>query len=439
MMSEELRVLEQLRASIDRYPRSSHPEEYATLQFNLGLALAESPHGEHGDNLKLAIQAYAEALEVFDERRYPLLRGRVLTALGAAERDLGLTRIARDRFQEATRVLHGLDSPAEIGSAFNNLGLAETDLANAEEAIAAFDLALDAFSDVRYERQRAATLINRGLARAAVGSESSLQAATDDYRKALDLVEPESAPYVYGLANHSLGVALLSLPGDRTSLLSDSIRALDASLSIFTKSSYPFQHALAKNNLAVAYEEIALGDLTSQRRALARLEEALMVFDPRVNAEQWREVNANFTRVLERLEAMTGHSNRLRHFVELLAALSAPERLDLLRFRMRTYLDLPEPHRAQNLEALDQAIIEFGNDSLPALTKDWLSILMEQPHEHLEAGLASRLAAQSEVDDQFSGPSAVALEKALGHLEIIQRMRVRDLLSAMGHERPEPG
>ena len=438
MTGDQARVIGDLRAKLAEFPETTHPEEHATIQFNLGLALAEALAGDRQANLRQAIEAYAAALSVFDEHRYPLFRGRVLTALGACERDLGLKQVARDRFVEATQVLEATESVAENGAAFNNLGLSETDLGDFPAAVRAFDRAVDAFSGETYTRQRSAALVNRGLAKSSHGSAEMIQSAIGDYRAALELVDHQSAPYVFALANHSLGVALLSAPGDRTTLLADAIRALDSALSVFTRTAYPFQHALTKNNLAVAYEEIGPEDPSSQRRSLARLEEVLMTLDPRVNTEQWKEANSNFHRVLQRLEALTGHSSRNRHFVELLAALSSPERLDLLRFRLRSLLELPEPHRSQSLEQLDRNMIEHGGSSLDDLTVTWLEILMEQPHDHLETGLSARIAAQQSVSHELSVDSAHSLEAALGQLEVIQRMRVRDLLDAMGHDRPDP-
>lgn len=438
MTTEAGQTIASLRDRIDRYPLDDHPIEYATIQFNLGLALAESPDGNRDENLKRSIEAHAEALKVFSEREYPIQRGRVLTALGAVERDLGLGRIARDRFEEATHVLAGSEAPAEIGAASNNLGLAETDLENLDAAIAAFGIALDAFATDQYLRQRATTLINRGLAYSKNPGEAELDLAINDYRAAAKLVGPTDASYVYALAHHSLGVALLGKPGTRVEFLGEAIRSLDASLTVFTRLAYPFQHALTKNNLGIAYEEIAPHDPTSLRRAQARFEEALMLLDPRIQKDQWLEVNANLLRVGNELDQITTGGTRVHHFVELLADVSAPEQMDLLRFRLRWYLSMPEPHRTGALSMLDDEIVSTARGSLVGLTKAWLQVLMEQPHEHLDVGLRSRQSAHEQLEGEQLQAALNATEAALGDLEVIQRVRVRDILTDLGYDRPDP-
>lgn len=436
-MTTQAETIQSLRRTLSGYTLEANPVEYATIQFNIGLALAESHDGDRESNLRTAIAAHAEALKVFGATNYPLLRGRVLTALGSAERDLGLGQIARDRFEEATHVLSGIDAPAEVGAAYNNLGLAETDLSHVDLAILAFDRALQEFSDDRYRRQRATTLVNRGLARSRMGSETDLETAIDDYRAAATLVEPTEASYVYALAHHSLGIALLGLPGSRQEHLSEAIRSLDTSLTVFTSLSYPFQHALTKNNLGVAYEEIAPHDVTSQRRALARFEEAMMLLDPRIHPEQWQEINSNLTRVLATLEELAPMT-RVEHFGHLLASISPPERLDFLRFRLRSLLSMPEPHRSESLLMLDRVICDLPPPALTSITRTWLEVLMEQPHDHLEVGLRARQSTHEELEGEQLQAALLAIEAALGDLEIIQRVRVRDMLTELGYERPEP-
>lgn len=437
MTTETNETIESLRGQVARYPLDEFPVEYATVQFNLALALAESPEGDVVENRKKSIEAHAEALRVFSADSYPIQRGRVLTALGAVERDLGLAQIARDRFEEATRVLEGLDAPPEFGAATNNLGLAETDLGRFDNAISAFGKALEAFKVERYKRQHATSLINRGMAFSKTATPDGIDKAIEDYRAAAQLVEPTDASYVYALAHHSLGVALLGKPGARVEFLAEAIRSLDTSLTVFTRSAYPFQHALTKNNLGVAYEEIAPNDPTSLRRAQARFEEALILLDPRIHKEQWHEINANLARVAEKLANLTGSDSRVEHFVDLLAAISPPEQLDLLRFRLRSFLAMPEPHRTQALAMLDDAIVSAPPEPLIGITKAWLQVLMEQPHDELEVGLRSRQSAHDRVDGRRLRDASTAIEQALGHLEVIQRVRVRDILTDLGYQRPD--
>lgn len=62
---------------------------------------------------------------------------------------------------------------------------------------------------------------------------------------------------------------------------------------------------------------------------------------------------------------------------------------------------------------------------------------MEQPHDQLEAGLRSRQLAQARLQGAQLRAALLGTEAALGELEIIQRVRVRDILTDLGYERPD--
>ncbi len=423
------------RATIDGLRRllAAHPPatvEHGTIQFNLGLALAEAPHGERDVNLRAAIGHYAEALRVFGADRFPVERSRVLNALGAAERELGLLVQARDRFQEALEIATAPSPEAaaspEAGAAANNLGLASVDLGEAGAAVDAYGRALESFAAERYPRQRAAALHNRGQARAALGD---LAAAAADYRAALELARPGDAAYVHGSAQLSLAVVLLDMPGDRTALAAEAVAALGAALAIFTRTAYPFQHAIVKHNLGIALEMLAGDHPTGLRRALASFEDAVQLLDPRLHEAQWREAKAG----LDRAEARLGGVPRPVHFARLLADVAPAERRELLRYRLRVLLDLPEPHRTDALFELDRALVEQP----PDVTISWMHALMEQPGDDLAAALAVRVAVFAELDDERRDTAARSLEAALGDLQVLQRVAVRDRLEALGYERPD--
>ncbi len=412
------------RATIDGLRRllADHPPatvEHGTIQFNLGLALAEAPHGDRDANLRAAIGHYAEALRVFDAARFPTERARVLNALGAAERELGLPLQARDRFQAA---LDATSAPAEAGAAANNLGLVSVDLGEAGAAVDAYNRALESFDAAPYPRQRAATLHHRGQALAAAGD---LAAAVADYLAALELAPPEQAAYVHGSAQLSLAVALL---GSRPARAAEAVAALHAALAIFTRTAYPFQHAVTKHNLGVAFEELAGDDPTGLRRALAAFEDAVQLLDPRLHEEQWREAKAG----LDRAQARLGGGSRPEHFAQLLAAVAPPERRELLRYRLRALLDLPEPRRGEALAELDRAIADILD-----VTVAWIHVLMEQPGDDLVTALDVRMRVLDELPSTRRAAALAGLEAALGDLEVLQRVAVRDRLETLGYQRPD--
>ncbi len=429
-MTDANATIQGLQRLLADHPAATSPLEHATIQFNLGLAVAESPHGDRDANLRQAIRHYAAALGGFDER-FPTERARVLNALGAAERDLGLPVQARDRFIAALALTA---APAEAGAAANNLGLTLVDLGQPAAAVGAYDRALELFSAAGYGRQRAAARHNRGQAHAAVGN---LEAAAADYRAAIDLVRPDEAPYVHGSAQLSLAVALLDTPGDRQQLVAEAVAALGAAGAVFTRSAYPFQHAVVKHNLGVAFEDLAGQDPTGLRRALVAYEDAVRLLDPRLHEAEWGEARAGLDRVEQRLAVVAGPSSRAQHFAALLGAVSAPELRELLRYRLRALLDLPGAPRDQALAELDCAVLGLEPAAASTVTVAWLGVLMEQPHDDLLAALRVRQAVMEELSGDAQPAAAAAIEAALGNLEIIQRVRVRDLLVEMGYERPD--
>ncbi|NND03898.1 MAG: hypothetical protein HKN91_14045, partial [Acidimicrobiia bacterium] len=355
-----------------------------------------------------------------------------------AEKDLGLAKQASDRFREAARLVDPKRNPAEYGSAHNALGLAEVDLGRPEAAIAAYEAALESFDASRYPRQRAATLHNLGLAHAAIGTGEHVGLAIERYGAALDLVTPADAPYIFAATHLSLANSLLSLPAeDRPPRLPEVIASIATCLQVFTRAMYPFQHAVAKNNLAVALEELAPDDPLTLRRALMHSEDAIAIFDPRLHSAQWKETRVNLARIEGRLANLGLEGDRTTHLVSLVAGLTRSEQLEIIRYRIGAYLAMPEPHRTASLEAFDKAVTSLEPIAVSSITQSWIRVLMEYPDADLQDALRIRHQVNSELQGEARATAMASMEAALGELEIIQRMRVRDVLTALGHERPD--
>ncbi|MDP3984701.1 MAG: tetratricopeptide repeat protein, partial [Acidimicrobiia bacterium] len=419
------------------YPASTRPVEHATLQFNLGLALSESPTGDRLANLKAAVTAHAEALSLFDSDRYPLERARVLTALGAAERELGMPAVARDRFVAARSLADPVAAPAEHGAATNNLGLAFTALGQFSEAEEALKEALDSFAGPDYFRQRLATLHNLGQAQAAQATSESLDRAIATYRAAIDQADPGQHAYVYAMLNQSLALAHLSYPSARSQHLDHAITACHDALTVFVKRSYPFQHAVVKNNLGVAHLEQPHDRLDHLRKAMACFEDALGIFDPRLHRVWWEEARANLAKTDAALRMEGATATRPEHFAALAGAQAPSARLDLLRARLRDLLDLPEPRRSEALAALDHAFLRRPAIELEGLATSWMQVLLEQPDDQLQTALAVRLSEHQLLDPAQRQAALAAFETAVGDLEVLQRMRIRTLAGQLGYVRPE--
>ncbi|HSH58145.1 MAG TPA: hypothetical protein VK988_00590, partial [Acidimicrobiales bacterium] len=434
-------ALEALEAQLASTPRASRPYEHAAIAYRLGLAYAESPVGNASDSLRRALACYDVAAAIFDPRADPVEHARVLNAAGAAQRALGDPRRAAGLFEKAAELLDGRDRQSERAAALNNLGLARTELGELEAAVEAFDVAADLFDTTSADgrRGRVATLHNRGQAHAAEPGEEGIEAALADYEEARADLDPDEAPYHHGLVSHSIGVACSALasmrPSEREALAGEAIKAFNESLTVFTRASFPFQYALAKHNLGLAY--VALGGAMNLRRALACFEDAVATLDTRVHAAAWRQAYASLERTEKELESLAPGLSRADHFAALVGASRRDERGGLVRERLLRLLALPDPTRRSALAELALASAELEGARASAVMEAELAALMELPNEHLEMALRARLDAHARLPEADREEADRALDRAIGEaLQGPQRIYVRDFLYSMDWERP---
>lgn len=438
---EAIAALEQQLAST---PRGARPHEHAAVAYRLGLAYAESPQGDQAENLRKALACYEVTAAIFDPRYDPVEHGRALNAAGAAQRGLGRTARAVELFEKAALLFEGRGRDDERAAAMNNLGLARTERGAIDAALEAFALAATFFDQDSAEgrRGRAATLHNRGQAHAAAGTVEGLAAALVDYAEARASVDSEEAPYHRGLIDHSTGIACTALaaqrPEDRRRLLSDAITAFEGSLSLFTRSAFPYQHALATHNLGRALA--ATGDRHNVRRALACYEDTVALLDPRLHADAWRQAYASLEAVEAELD-QAGPSGsipgRVGHFAALVAECDASERTRLLRDRLKRLVALPPERRHPALMELALASVMLGHDAARRHIETELAVLMEMPSENVEVGLLARVEVHKRLEGDEREAADRALDLAVGDaLGLSQRILVRDYLESMGFERP---
>ncbi len=437
------RVIQELEAQLARTPKGLRPHEHAALAYRLGLAHAESPAGNPEAGLRKALSYFDVAAAIFDPRYDPVEHARVLNGAGAAHRGLGDRARAAKLFEEAAELLEHQGRDDERAGVLNNLGLVRAELGQLELAVAACDSAVDLFDRTSPEgrRGRVATLHTRGMAHGALGSDEGLEAALADYRQAAAEIELEEAPYHHGLVHHSLGTTYSALaarqPGQRERLLSEAVAAFEESLIVFTRRAFPFQHALAKNNLGLA--RAGMGGAVNLRRALAAFEDSVSVLDPRVHADAWKHAYASLERVEKELERRFPGRSRADHFVALLAACDAEERRALLHERIVGILDLPAENRRRSaLTELALASARLDGQDARVVMEAELSVLIELPTDQLEVGLRARLDAHRRLADEEAREEADrAFDQAISDaLQGPQRIAVRDFLYSTGWERP---
>ena len=434
-------VIRALETQLAATSKASQPFQHATLAYRLGLAYAEYPTGPLEESLRRALASYDVAASLFDPRFDPVEHARVVNAAGAAHRSLGNTDQAVRLFERAVALLEPHGRPDERAAALNNLGLARAAQGASLEAIEQFTKAIELFDTSTPDGQRGwvAALLNRGQARVAAGGEEQLRAALDDYSLALPEVDPGETAYHYGLLYFSIGVANMTLaslqPEGASPLLEEAADSFGESLTVFTRTGFPFQHALAKYNLGHAVER--LDGVTNLRLALACYEDALAALDTRLHQAQREQAFVSLMRVEERLTSWAPTPGRAHHFVSLVADALPEDRVPLMRDRLLRYLALPEPTRHKAL--LELALAEYwaGPERARVLIEAELGVLVHLPNEFLQVSLEARLAALRQLSPEDAEVADRALDDAVGaQLGLPQRMFVRDFLYARGWERP---
>lgn len=439
--ADRLSAIRSMEAQLAATSRTAEPHQYATIAYRLGLAYAEHPTGPVEDSLRRALASYDAAASLFDPRFDPVEHARVVNAAGAAHRSLGDVNHAAELFKRAVGLLEGHGRNDERAAALNNLGLARAAQGAVDEAVGHFTAAVELFDTTTPEGMRGwvAALVNRGQARSAAGDEAGLRAALEDYALALPEVDSGDAAYHYGLTYFSIGVASMALatvaPDEATSLLEEAADSFGESLTVFTRTGFAFQHALAKYNLGFAVER--LDGVANLRLALACYEDALAALDTRLHIPQRDQAFASLLRVEGRLGEWAPTPGRAHHFVSMVAAAQPEDRVPLVRDRLLRYLALPGPSRHNALLELALAEYWLGRERARVLIEAELAVLVDLPNEFLQASLEARLAALQQLSEEEAEAAGRALDDAVGaQLGLPQRLFVRDFLYARGWERP---
>jgi tetratricopeptide (TPR) repeat protein len=422
-------------------PRASRPHEHAVLAYRLGLAYAEAPSGNPAEGLRKALASYDVAAAIFDPRFEPVQHARVLNAAGAAHRSLGDRRKAAELFEKAVSLFEGGGSDNERAAAYNNLGLCRTEMGQPEQGVEAFNSAIGLFDAYTEEGKRGviSTLHNRGQAHTALQTEEGLEAALADFEEARGMIDPDQNPLHHGMVEHSVGVtcsALANLSAEgRSAFLQEAIRAFNNSLLVFTRTDFPYYHALVKHNLGLAHE--GQGGVANLRRALASFEDALAVLDTRLHADAWRQAYASLERVEKELNAKEPKS-RPDHFAALLAVVGLEERTVLVRERMFRLLALPEPRRTSSIAELARSVGLLGFEEGRRVYESVVKLVIELPQDTQRLSLRAIIEAHRSIEDEDARLDADrAVDQAIGDaLGGPQRVAVRDFMAGEGWERP---
>lgn len=421
--------------------RAADPVAWAVAAYRVGLATAEQPSGDPGQNLRSALAYYEQASEVLTADRAPVEHARILNAAGSAHRMLGDPTKAVRLFGDSAELMNGRANKAEEASVLNNLGLALTESGRVDDAVAAFSRSVEILPNETEEHTRTLLATKHNLAQAymASGEGSGCDLAITELEEAAQMANSVDAAMHQAMIWHTLGVAWKAKaaqnPEDSMAHTAKAIAYFERSLTVFTSVGFPFQHAIAKHNLGHA--QAGLAEVNSLQRALANYEDALNIFDPRLHRQHWQAAFSNAEAVEARLQEFVPDASRADHTASLLGSMDEIERLAFLRQRFVQLERLPEKNRLERLTEFAHAMITQPAESYVLTLRTMIMVLMELPEPMLYSALRAQLAAHAMLDPHDQRASDFILDEAI-NLQLFgpQRIRVRDILAEIGWDRP---
>ncbi|MGH2692526.1 MAG: tetratricopeptide repeat protein [Actinomycetota bacterium] len=398
----------------------------AVLRYNLGLAQSENPTGSRELNLTRAAGSLEQAASLFEQANRPMEQARALNGLGSVLRDLRRSEEAVDAFRKAGEMFPPGINPGEHGAAMNNLGLALIDLGRIDEASDALDQALKDFTGPEFIRQRVTTLLNLGQALSSGPDVSHVARAIERFEEALELADPQEAPYVWAQLYFAMGTAFTAIDAP-----AKAANAFEQALRVYTRHRWPFQYALTKNNLGLAYAQI--GGVSALRKAVAAYEDGLRLLDLRLHREQWEQVYRNLDLAEAALRDLGEDRTRMEHFVLLLGEEEGEALTNRMRERIEEYASTPEPRRTETLAEISAVTLALPDEEARKVTGAWLRVLMELPNELFVAGLSGWMRAYERLDPAGRERASEIIDWTMSNeLLAPQRIRVRDSLYEMG-------
>ncbi|MGI8613510.1 MAG: tetratricopeptide repeat protein [Nocardioidaceae bacterium] len=399
---------EVLLARLARYPVDRYPVQHATTQFHLGSLLL------HAGEVEAAVHALTAARDVFGGAVMRLEQAKATVMLGVAHRTAGERNEAVAAFSAACAELAALDQPADRAAASYNLGLVLADNGDVTSAQTAWTRARELFLAAGHPAQAAAAARDHGASLLTAGD---AEAALPLLEQAMSLAERSGDETGVGLAANAVGLAHLAAHDPSAAVV-----ALRRAVAAFPRTLRPAEHAMAKANLALAYEQsgdqerarlaggqslavpsAAVPVRAQARQLLARLPggadaDLLAVLD-REGREQWVPlIREEVLRVVELPRAQRGAM--VRGFLDGVLARPATS-YDLAQSLLEVVLELPP--RAYELLV---SAISTGSSDRPDSEKERLRAIIGSAMARFALPQWQRLAASLNAAAQASGEPA---------------------------------
>jgi tetratricopeptide (TPR) repeat protein len=384
-----------LEGRIELYPAARYPVQRATALFHLGLALTGA------DRPAEAAVALREACELFDPERLPVEHAKAQNALGAALRARGAPAAAAAAFDDAAARFAAAGLGAEEGAARFNLGLvlrATGRADEAREALAAARALLPAESSPEHSaaaaRELGAALLEAG----------EIERAVELLSEAAELAERAGDRAGAGAARNARGLA--ELARGRAQAAVDDFRA---AAHAHPRGVRPADHAMAKANLALAYERC--GQAAHARLAARQALTAGEVPEP---------VRAQADATIARLGARPGD------VLDVLAAAPAGERTGIVRDEAVRWAVEPADIRRAEALAWTRSQTARPEGEAVDLAELLLGVMLELPPERMETLIAALLESLAGLPPAARESFRSTTSQAMARFHVPQLMRLRD-------------
>ncbi|MDQ6712902.1 MAG: soluble NSF attachment family protein, partial [Candidatus Dormibacteraeota bacterium] len=387
-----------------RYPVERYPVQHATAQFHLGVALTNE------GRLPEAEAALGTAAGVFSGRM-PVEYAKTMNALGAVLRMQGRTSESIEAFRSAGTLFATAGLRPEEGAALYNLGLAQREGGDLAGAIASFRRAGERFADGN-ATARAASMRELG---AALLQSGDVVAAITTLTQAIEMARNMGDQPGLGGAANVLGLAHLAAEEPL-----DAIAAFRLSAAANPRSLRPAEYAMAKANLALAFEAAA-----DQPRALLAAGQASAVASASTPVlTQAREVRARLGARPGTLFVVLDH--------EPLETWPGVVREELAR-----WIDLEQSAREAELTTLIDALASSPRED--DLAEAWLGAVLELTPQAAEDVVRSLLSAWAEEEPARRSLLQQRLASAMARFHVPQWERLKDLFNRIAVELGQDG
>lgn len=395
-------VIADLEQRLQRYPADRYPVQHATARFHLGGVLADA------GRLPEARTSLEIASRLFEPDRLATEHAKTLNALGAVRRLAGDLDAAERDFRQAAALFAGAGLTLERGASVFNLGLVQRDRDDDAAATASFRQARDLLDARSAPGEAAAAARELGASLLRTGK---LDEAADELRAAMELADRAADTAGLGAVANLLGLCHLGC--DRAA---DAIEAFADAVAAHPRAVRPGEYAMAKANLALAYERAGEPDRAqlAAAQALGTPGAAMPVRD------QAQDVLARI-----------GDGNS-----PLLAVLDAEpsERWpSLVREDMARWVDADPGARRAEAGAWIDGQLARGAAAVD-LAEVWLGGLLELPPDAMMTLIRATLEALAERDDDTYESFRSTVSRAVVRFHIPQWMRLKDCFNTVAGE-----